>query len=124
VPRPKQAEGRKHRRIEVHYVEVSYAAAGQTLKIGFSGNLSGHGMMIRTPRVLPPGTLLKIELRFPQRSLTVSGRVVWAREGPAQWLASGRVGMGVKFVDPPPDLADLVKGAASGPEAGRGDRKS
>jgi len=124
VPRPKQTESRKHRRIEVHYVEVSFAAAHQPAKIGFTGNLSGHGMMIRTPRVLAPGTLLKIELRFPQRSLTVTGRVVWAREGPVQWLATGKVGMGVKFIDPPPELAELARGAGAAPEADRGDKKS
>lgn len=115
---------RTRRRIEVRYTEARHKEAGHPLRIGFSGNLSDQGMMIRTPRVHPPGTLLRIELRFPQQSLTLTGRVVWAREGPVQWVASGKIGMGVRFVDPPPELAELVRGAGAAPAAGRGDRET
>ena len=48
---------------------------------------------------------LAIDLRFPSRSIRLTGRVVWAREGSLQWLASGRIGMGIKFIDPPDELA-------------------
>lgn len=116
MPRQRQSEGRRRRRIEVRYAVAGGGAAGRVPQIGYTGNLSVHGMMIRTPRVLPPGTLLTIDLRFPGRTLTVSGRVVWARQGPIEWLSTGKVGMGVRFVDPPAELADLV--AAAAPSAG------
>jgi hypothetical protein len=104
MPRPKQITSRYRRRIEVHIT-----APGQASHIGYSGNISMAGVMVRTPRVHPPGTILAIDLRFPSGSIHLTGRVVWAREGSLQWLASGRIGMGIKFIDPPPELADLLQ---------------
>jgi len=112
-------EARMRRRVEVHYVEAAAGATDKRSKIGYSGNLSMRGMMIRTARVLPPGTLLKITLKFQQRSLTLTGRVIWARQGPAEWVTTGRVGMGVKFVDPPPELEEILKGATAPPAGDR-----
>jgi hypothetical protein len=110
-------EMRMRRRVEVHYTEATAGATDKRPKIGFSGNLSMRGMMIRAARVLPPGSLLTITLKFPQRSLTLKGRVMWAREGPAAWITTGRVGMGIRFVDPPPELEQVLK-AATAPPAG------
>jgi len=104
MPRAKQTTSRYRRRIEVHIT-----AAGHAPQIGFSGNVSMAGVMVRTPRVHPPGTILAIELRFPTRSIQLSGKVVWAREGSIEWLASGRVGMGIKFINPPVELAELLR---------------
>jgi PilZ domain-containing protein len=121
LQRRKPIEARMRRRVEVHYADAAPNATDKRSRIGFSGNLSMRGMMIRAARVLPPGTLLTITLRFPQRSLTLTGRVIWARQGPAEWVTTGRVGMGIKFVDPPPDLEEILKGAAAPPA---GDRTS
>ena len=107
-PRLNQATPRHRRR-----VEVRYAPRGRPEQIGFSGNISVSGMMLRTPRVHPPGTLLTLEVRFPQGPITLTGRVMWAREGPMTWLPTGKIGMGIKFVDPPANLADLLKLAAA-----------
>jgi Tfp pilus assembly protein PilZ len=104
MPRPKQTTSRYRRRIEVRIT-----APGQVPHIGYSGNISMAGVMVRTPRVHPPGTILAIELRFPDESIRLTGKVVWAREGSLQWLASGRIGMGIKFIDPPADLAELLR---------------
>lgn len=78
--------------------------------MGYSGNISNTGMMIRTPNVLAPGTIVVLELRAPQERITLSGRVVWARTGPMSWLATGRIGMGIRFVDPPADLVSRLRG--------------
>lgn len=104
-PRPQQKDDRYRRRIEVRYT-----APGQAGQMGYSANISKTGMMIRTPRVLPPGTVLQMELKFPQRTVEVRGRVAWARTGPLQWLNSGRLGMGIRFIDPPADLIAIVTG--------------
>jgi len=101
--RARAHEGRLRRRLEVHYSDGS----GPPL-MGYSGNLSAHGMMIRTPRVFPPGTRLAIELRFPDRTIRVEGTVMWARQGPMTWLATGKIGMGIKFEETPQDLVDLL----------------
>jgi len=107
-PRPDQKTPRHRRR-----VEVRYRKEGRPEQIGFSGNISTTGMMLRTPRVHPPGTILTLELRFPRKTIVLTGRVMWAREGPLVWLATGKIGMGIKFVDPPGELADLVRIAAA-----------
>ena len=107
-PRMDQKVQRYRRRVEVHYQEDGHPA-----RIGYSGNISNAGMMLRTPRVLPPGTLLTLEVRFPQRTIVLTGRVVWAREGPLSLLSTGRIGMGIKFVEPPADLDDLLHAASA-----------
>jgi PilZ domain-containing protein len=107
-PRPDQKSPRYRRRVEVHY-----NAEGSPARIGYSGNVSTSGMMLRTPRVLAPGTLLTLELRFPQRRIVLAGRVAWAREGPLTLLSTGRIGMGIKFIDPPAELADLLQAASA-----------
>ena len=104
MPRAKQSNVRYRRRIE-----VQLSVAGKSAQIGYSGNISMVGIMVRTPRVHPPGTILGIELRFPQRSVRLTGKVVWAREGSLEWLATGRIGMGIKFIDPPADLEELLE---------------
>lgn len=106
--RPDQKTPRHRRR-----VEVRYRGKEGPEQIGFSGNISTSGMMVRTPRVHPPGTILAMEVRFPQRTIVLTGRVMWARTGPLSWLSTGRIGMGIKFVDPPGDLGDLLRGAAA-----------
>jgi uncharacterized protein (TIGR02266 family) len=96
---------RYRRRLEVHY-----AARGRASQIGFSGNISNTGMMIRTPNVLAPGTVVDLELRLAHGgTMTLTGRVVWARTGPMTWLATGRIGMGIRFVDPPADLVSRLR---------------
>lgn len=103
-PRPKQASPRYRRRVEVRYV-----ADGHAERIGFSGNISLSGMMLRTPVVLPPGTIVALEIRFPAQSLVLDGKVMWAREGPLTLLSTGRIGMGIRFIDPPEELAHLMR---------------
>jgi hypothetical protein len=95
---------RYRRRLEVHYV-----AQGHDPQMGYSGNISNTGMMIRTPNVLAPGTIVEMELRLPNGSIDVKGRVVWARTGPMTWLATGRIGMGIRFIDPPTDLVSRLR---------------
>jgi PilZ domain-containing protein len=107
-PRGKQLTPRHRRRVEVRYAE-----GDRPPMLGYSGNISMTGMMLRTPRVHPPGTILHLEVRFPQRTLTLVGKVMWAREGPMAWLATGRVGMGIRFVNPPAELDELVRAQAA-----------
>ena len=102
-PRPQQKDPRRRRRIEVRYTDGL-----RPPRIGYSGNVSARGMMIRTPQVLPPGSVLTIDLRIPGNPLRLQGVVVWAREGPFSWLQTGRVGMGVRFIDPPAEIETLL----------------
>ena len=88
---------------------MHYAAQGRASQIGYSGNISNTGMMIRTPNVLAPGTVVELELRLPRGTMELAGRVVWARTGPMTWLATGRIGMGIRFIEPPADLDSRLR---------------
>jgi len=98
VPRKKQESKRARRRVEVKY------GLEEPRFIGYSGNVSRTGMMVRAIRVFAPGTILHLELKFPDAVVRLRGQVIWAREGSVEWLATGRVGMGVTFLDAPEDL--------------------
>src|SRR5262245_7406002 len=95
-------ESRSRRRLTVHY------GAGEARHIGYSGNISPSGMMIRTTRVFEPGTVLVIEMDLSGRRLTLRGQVIWARVGEVRWLPTGKIGMGIRFLEPPEDLMKLV----------------
>jgi len=118
APRPRQKEGRTRRRLEVRYGD-----GRGTVLMGYSGNLSANGMMVRTPRVFPPGTILTLELRFAKGRVALKGRVMWAREGPMAWVQMGRVGMGIEFIDPPADFATLIASGPADPAAAADDPK-
>ncbi|HKY31628.1 MAG TPA: PilZ domain-containing protein [Candidatus Polarisedimenticolia bacterium] len=89
-------------------VEVIYGVEGGQHFTGYSGNISATGIMIRAVRVFGQGTLLAMEMKFPERTVHAKGLVTWAREGSLSFLSTGRVGMGVRFVDPVPDLSGLI----------------
>jgi Tfp pilus assembly protein PilZ len=93
---------RSRRRLTVHF------GHDQARHIGYSGNVSSSGMMIRTTRVYGPGTVIHLEIDLAKRILRLKGRVVWARAGEVRWLPSGRIGMGVKFINAPEGLMDLL----------------
>jgi hypothetical protein len=93
---------RSRRRLTVHY-----GPQGPS-HIGYSGNISRSGMMIRTTRVFEPGTILAIEVELTGRKLSLRGQVVWARIGEVRWLTTGKIGMGIRFLQPPENLMELV----------------
>ena len=76
--------------------------------IGYSANISSTGIMIRTGRVFAPGTRLQMEVVVVPRALRLQGIVVWARAGDPRWIATGRIGMGLKFIHPPDNLMDYI----------------
>ena len=105
--RPKQGDKRLRKRIEIRFGQ------GEPRHPGYSGNISPAGIMVRTTRVFPPGTILAVQLKFPDATFTCDAVVMWARLGDIQWLQTGRVGMGLMFVDPPPELIKLLRESAS-----------
>lgn len=96
MPRPQQLSRRARRR-----VEVRFGPEGPDY-LGYSRNLSRTGMMIGTLKVFAPGTVLELKLTLGEQIVSCRAEVVWAREGPVQWLNNGRVGMGIRFLGPPP----------------------
>lgn len=105
--RGKQAWKRVRRRVEVRY------GPEQARHIGYSRNVSRTGLMVGAARVFAPGTILNLQLTFPDATFRLRGEVVWARAGSATWVATGRVGMGITFIDPPDDLLRAIKGLSA-----------
>lgn len=97
--KPRHPPRRLRRRFEIQYGEP-----GGPRFTGYSGNISASGIMIRSVRVFGEGVLLEMDLMLPDGPMRLQGRVRWARQGSVQLLSSGRIGMGVVFVDPPPEL--------------------
>jgi hypothetical protein len=96
-------------RIEIHFGE------GEPRHAGYSGNISTAGIMIRTTRVFPPGTILALQLKFPKVIFHLEAVVMWARQGNVQWLQTGKVGMGLMFIDPPPEMVELLQARGAPP---------
>lgn len=92
-------------------VEVRYGPEGPQ-HTGYSGNISRSGIMIRAMRVYPPGKILELELRLPVGKVAARARVTWAREGSMSLLSTGRIGMGLKFIDPPAQLFEFLDRSA------------
>ena len=69
--------------------------------------------MVGAARVFAPGTILHLELTFPETTFRLRGQVVWARAGTATYVATGRVGMGITFIEPPEDLLRAIKGLSA-----------
>ena len=91
-------------------VEVRYGLEEPDLT-GFTGNLSASGLMIRTMRVFGRGTLLNVELVMPEGVIRARARVMWAREGSLTLISTGRIGMGLKFIETPAALQGLLEEA-------------
>lgn len=95
----KQGSRRARKRVEVRY------GLEEPRFIGYSGNVSKSGIMVRAVRVFPPGSILTLELKLPGGTVVrARGEVVWARTGPPQWVTTGRIGMGITFIEPPREL--------------------
>lgn len=103
MPKKKQQSRRARRRVEVLY------GPDEPRFIGYSGNLSRSGIMVRAVRVFPPGTVLHLQIKLADGTFRARGEVVWSREGPVQFLSTGRIGMGITFVQPPEELMALLE---------------
>jgi Tfp pilus assembly protein PilZ len=78
-------------------------------RMGFTRNLSETGLFIGTNNVFRPGTTIQIQLKFPDREFSVWARVVWAKKVPSQLAHVLECGMGVCFVEPPPDWLEFFR---------------
>lgn len=102
MPSVKQRTIRVRRRLQVRY------GPGEPKYTGFSGNVSREGIMIRAVRVFGAGTELNLDVELDGRTYRLKGKVRWAREGKIQLLSTGRIGMGIRLIDPPAEFIDAL----------------
>lgn len=89
-------------------------------RMAFTKNLSAHGLHIQTNAVIAPGTRIRVELKFPQRTFSMWAQVVWAKKVPPQLAHTLPCGMGLRFLDVSEEWLDFF-GSWSGKKVpGRG----
>ena len=111
MARPQQGSKRLRKRVEVLY------GKDRPRFIGYSRNVSRAGIMVGSTRVYAPGTVLQLQVKLPSGTFRLQGVVIWAREGSVQWLASGRIGMGIVLIRPPEGFLDTLQTEAARPAA-------
>jgi Tfp pilus assembly protein PilZ len=68
-------------------------------QLAFSEDVSDHGLFIKTGKVYPLGTILKIELTLPEDDCVfLEGIVRWSKKVPPQLIAKvPKAGLGVQI---------------------------
>jgi hypothetical protein len=69
--------------------------------LAFSDEVSLNGMSIRTKHVLPPGSIVVIELYTPENTaVLLKGRVMWGQSAPAPPVQQAKkAGMGIRLLE-------------------------
>lgn len=115
--------GRKDRGIRVRKrFQVRYGEKEPSFT-GFSGNVSREGIMIRCVRVFGAGTILSLEIEIGETTYRLRGKVRWAREGNVRLLSTGRIGMGIRLLEPSAAFLAALRAHAAGMQVG-GDASS
>jgi len=67
-------------------------------RVGFTEDISDEGFFIKSAIVLRPGTILQVELTTPEgETISLEGRVRWAKKVPPNLLHRVKGGMGIKI---------------------------
>ena len=78
-------------------------------KTAFTKNVSATGLCIQTNHVFKPGSTIQLEIHAPDQVFSIWARVAWAKKVPAQLAHVLECGMGLSFVDPPPEWLEYFK---------------
>ena len=103
VPKPndKRTLNRAKRRLLVRY---GVSAAEKT---AFTKNLSVTGLFLQTNQVFRPGTTVHVQIQFPKEIVSMWATVMWAKTVPQGLAHVLECGMGLRFIEPPPDWPDF-----------------
>jgi len=105
------ADRRAYLRVpENHFIRYrSRSALASTLAL--LENLSGGGLFIHTPDLLPPGTSVDVDFNVEHEGrgyvVCCQGKVAWVAQDSMQSPLGP--GFGIKFVDPPPEVEALLE---------------
>lgn len=99
----KRGPDRTKRRVLVHFGD------DVSSRTGFTKNVSETGIFIHTNQVSRPGTMIHVELQFPEAKFAMWARVAWAKKVPPQLAHILDCGMGLQFLDAPPEWKDFYR---------------
>ena len=94
-------ERRKFRRFNISLsVDVSFSEQSNNVYHVFSKDISGEGLCIEVPEIIPEGSILDLKITIPKtRPIGVKGKIVWVGESPRVSNDQDRVfNAGVQFV--------------------------
>jgi len=98
----KQAHPRSRGRLKVRY---GVHAVDRT---AFTMNVSLTGAFIHTNNVYKPGTTMQLEVvTADDAGISMWTQVIWAKRVPPQMAHILPCGMGVRFINPPPEWQDF-----------------
>jgi hypothetical protein len=106
--RKQDSTKREKRRFEVRY------GVEKPEHKGYTGNISRSGLMLRAVRVFPRGSRLRLEITLDDRRFRIQAEVCWAREGGVRFLSTGRIGMGLRFLEPSEEFLEALDGLKAG----------
>lgn len=72
---------------------------GELAHSGYTQDVSESGIYLQAGTVHPPGTILYLQIDFPEGSVTKQGVVRWCKDVPAALQRSLRGGMGLEFTE-------------------------
>jgi len=91
----KGSERRRHRRIRKRYT-VRFGV-GDFAHTGYTQDISESGLYLMANATFVPGTILQVQIEYPEKTITVRGVVRWAKELPPAFRRNLRGGMGIEF---------------------------
>ena len=103
-------ERRRHTRVKMR-LQVRFGP-GDLTHSGYSQDISSSGLYLQAGVIYPPGTVLLLEIEYPDGAITKRGVIRWSRDLPPAFKRNLRCGMGVEFLD--------TARAEKGTEAARG----
>ena len=92
--RDNRIDKRLRKRISLRY------GIDEAIKIGFTEDISDTGIFVRSPVVVPPNTILTVELITNSNEIIrLKGRVMWARKVPQNMMHRIKGGMGLLITE-------------------------
>jgi hypothetical protein len=98
-------KARTRRRLSLHFHPLG---SQDRPRPGFTEDLSPDGVFVQTTMAYGAGTRVELVFVTPDGSVTVRGKVMWAKRAPATLASKKRSGMGIQLEKVPPELLALA----------------
>ena len=99
---------RTKRRLSLYFKPVDSEEAPRP---GFTEDLSPDGLFVQTTMAYGRGTVLELTFETPEGTLTIPGKVVWAKRSQANLARNKRSGMGIRVRHMPAILLEMCRAA-------------
>jgi len=93
----KKRERRRHSRMKKR-LQVRFGP-GDLAHSGYAQDISAGGIYLQAGIIYPPGTVLALQIEYPDGTVGTRGVVRWSRDLPPVFKRTLRCGMGVEFLE-------------------------